>query len=674
MKQISLKKLKLTRFKGAHDVVIEFDPNETNIFGANGTGKTTIFDGFLWPLFDRDSSGQSDFNIKTLTEDGKPVGRVGHEVELTIDVDGAEIEIKRVYAEKWVKAKGFEEATFQGHENTFFWNGVPMKQVDFKKSVASEICDEYIFKLITSPLAFNALPWKERRELLTRIAGNVSDTDIAGDNKEYRDLVLKLAKYKSEEDYRSMLRASVEKSKKEIKLIPARIDEVKRSRPETLAFDRIRELIAEKQKEVARIDEQIEDSTKAYQAELDKINEHNRKIAAVKSEIEIIEIEAVRAAKKACEQDRTALNAAVSKLDACNREISSLGSSLWVTESEISTIEAKTASVDKDIVNLREKWTTVNAEECHDSTNCPTCKQALPDDQIEAIFDRFKANKAERLESINSLGKRLAVQKTDLTNQLVGLNERAADLEEKLKEKDAEYKTLESSVVKEKQALSDQDGQQWQDVYNEKLQSDLEYIANQQKLSELQASAPERPVVDNGLLKEKKISIAAEIDSLKSDLQVENLIKQTDARIAELEAQEKKLAQEIADVDKQIFTLEEFTKLKIDEIERRVRDKFSLVSFRMFRTLVNGGVEPCCDILIDGVPFSDANTASKINGGLSIINTLSKHFGVSAPVFLDNRESVSDVIETDAQLINLIVSPAHKELTVEVAEKELVNI
>lgn len=668
MKQISIKKMTLTRFKGAGNLVIDFDPSETNIFGANGTGKTTVFDGFLWPLFDRDSSGQSDFNIKTLDASGKPASRVGHEVELLINVDGEDIEIRRVYAEKWVKEKGAEVPTFKGNENTFFWNGVPLKQVDFKKNVAA-ICDEQVFKLITSPLAFNLLPWKDRRDLLTKIAGNVSDVDIAGENPQYRELITKLTKYKSEEDYKAMLRASVEKSKKEIKLIPARIDEVKRSRPEPLAFDRIRELIIEKQKQIKELDEQIEDSTKAYQAELDKINDHNRSIAAVKSDIDTIEISTARSAKKATEQDRSALTEANNKFAMCDRDVKSLRASYDYTQSEIASVKARIDAVNTEISELRNKWTSINAEECHDSTTCPSCQQSLPAGKVTEIMDRFKADKASRLANNNEQGKTLSQRKADLLKRLTELENSATELEASLKNKDAELASLKSDIVRESELLSSQETLDWTVIYAEKIKADKDYQEKSALLKKLEESKPELPVVNNQALKESKQGIANEIDSLKSDLLSESLIKQTDARVLELEAQEKTLAQEIAGVDREIFTLEEFTKLKVDEIERRVRDKFSMVSFRMFRDQVNGGIEPCCDTLVNGVPFNDVNTAGKINAGIDIINTLSKFFGVSAPIFIDNRESITDIIDTDSQIVNLVVSPAHSALTIESAHQ-----
>ncbi len=156
-------------------------------------------------------------------------------------------------------------------------------------------------------------------------------------------------------------------------------------------------------------------------------------------------------------------------------------------------------------------------------------------------------------------------------------------------------------------------------------------------------------------LKEQRTLLSQEIDQLKNDLRNEDQIKTVDNRILALEEEEKTLAQQIADVEKTQFVIERFNKLKIDTLESKINEKFQFVKFRMFESLINGGETECCDALIDGVPFSDANTASNINAGLDIINTLCEFYQVTAPIFIDNRESIIDVIELNSQLINLIV-------------------
>jgi hypothetical protein len=71
-----------------------------------------------------------------------------------------------------------------------------------------------------------------------------------------------------------------------------------------------------------------------------------------------------------------------------------------------------------------------------------------------------------------------------------------------------------------------------------------------------------------------------------------------------------------------------------------------------------------CVATFNGVPYPSMNNAAKVNVGLDIINVLSDHYGFTAPIFIDNKESVSHLIEVKSQVICLTVSKRHKELTV----------
>ena len=63
-----------------------------------------------------------------------------------------------------------------------------------------------------------------------------------------------------------------------------------------------------------------------------------------------------------------------------------------------------------------------------------------------------------------------------------------------------------------------------------------------------------------------------------------------------------------------------------------------------------------------GVPYICLNNGAKINVGIDIINTLSRHYGVTVPLFVDNAESVTRLQACSAQVIRLVVSENDKEL------------
>ena len=222
--EIKLKKLTLQNFKGIKNLEIDFE-QVTNIYGQNATGKTTIFDAYLWLLFDKDSSNATQFNIKTLDKDGQPIHQLEHSVEGHFEIDGQEIELKKIYKEKWTKKRGSQVSEFSGHETEYFINGVPKLQKEYKEYV-DNIIDEETFKLISNPRYFSVdLDKKKRREILMNMA-NVDAKDVIAENKELKELDLE--KY-SIEDLEKMNKASIKKINEQLKELPVRIDELANS-------------------------------------------------------------------------------------------------------------------------------------------------------------------------------------------------------------------------------------------------------------------------------------------------------------------------------------------------------------------------------------------------------------------------------------------------------------
>ena len=102
MKTIKLLKLKLRNFKGIFNLSLELNGESVSVHGENGTGKTSIFDAWLWILFDKDS------NHNKLGENVKTVGTSGleHEVEAIISVNDKPMTLRKVYYEKYTKKRG----------------------------------------------------------------------------------------------------------------------------------------------------------------------------------------------------------------------------------------------------------------------------------------------------------------------------------------------------------------------------------------------------------------------------------------------------------------------------------------------------------------------------------------------------------------------------------------
>lgn len=669
MNTIILKQMNLINFKGIRNLSVDFD-EVTNIFGANGTGKTTLFDAFTWLLFGKDSTDRKDFQIKTLDEFNVAIPKIEHEVNAVVLVDGEEILIRRVLKEKWVKNKGALEAEFTGNETLYYWNDVPLSMKEFQNKV-SQVLDETIFKLITSPTAFNSLKWQDRRNVLIQIVGNISDNDLAAGNSDYEKLVAQLTN-KTLDEYKKQIAATIKKAKDDIKSIPTRIDEVERSKPEPVSEELVQKQIKQKEQRIQEIDNILQDKAAAHDELIKKRNTNQNLIFDVKSQINSIEFEVREKIKR--EQ-----KSGDSKTDDIRTKLSEIVSELKAAEAKRDTLtdrrdalKTQIANLDQMILNGREQWTNVNAKELEFNESefcCPTCKRDFDAADIDLkkaeMKENFIADKQNQLKRISDNGKSNAAEKENLEKELQIIEERI--------EKGTQYVSDLSS--KETQLRADlliknhEQKSVVQPSVHEQLISELTvnngYRELRKQLQHLESLTFDIPAESDSELKSEKNTLAAEITTLKSSLQVNIQIANADARIQELSYEESKLAQQIANVEKEQYTIDNFIRLKIDTIEGKINQKFSYVKFKLFDTQINGAQVETCEALINGVPFSDANTASKINAGVDIINTLCDFYKVSAPIFIDNRESVVELIESKSQVINLIVSARDKKLRME---------
>jgi hypothetical protein len=212
---------------------------------------------------------------------------------------------------------------------------------------------------------------------------------------------------------------------------------------------------------------------------------------------------------------------------------------------------------------------------------------------------------------------------------------------------------------------------EWEEKHLKSSQSILSGnadYANLKKELEVFKAEPEieKPEInDNSSLKEKKTELQTTLDGLKKDLGLRDQLKASAKRKAELLEQEKNYSKELAELEQTEFTIDEFTRAKVDLLESKINALFNgAVRFRMFDNQLNGGLVECCDTIIDGVPWSDANNAAKINAGIAIINVLADHFKQMAPIWIDNAESITHIADTEAQRIELYVSEEHKTLEI----------
>ena len=639
----------LENFKGQKSFTFEPDGHDASIFGANGLGKTTIADAWRWLLFNKDTTNRTAFSIKTIDQTtGESIHFLEHSVEAVLDVDGKELILKKMLKEDWVKKRGEAEKQFKGHSISYWIDEVPCtKALEFTSKV-NELINEDLFKLITDPLYFSTqLSWQDRRKILLEIAGDVSDEQVIASDAKLAKLT-GILNGKSTDDYKKILAEKIKKLNKQIEEIPIKINELNRGlegeEPDYTFTEKSLKMYKD---ELADLEEQLVSAS----AIGDEFRKKQAKVSKLYQELNTKKAEIAKEANAGRDKLQSELNTHQRSLSNLNNDIYTLELRIKNTNTEIEEGKTKADS-------LRADWKEENAkvfvEPDENSLICPTCGQGFTSEQRLEIFDtskaKFEADKKSKLSKITADGKKIASGNTE--NQK-GIENLQTELGENNKAKKAIGLLIES-IQKQLDVP-----QQAIDVDNH---PDIVSLKVQINALEDELQAPTEDRTSKILDRKKDVMQGIEDDNVILNNK-ENRAK-TLARIKELEDEERDLAKLMSELEGHKYLIEQFIISKVNLLEDSINSMFTGITFKMFKVNINGGVEEVCEALVDGVPYSDANNAGKINGGLSIISTLCKHYGVSAPVFVDNAEAVVDLMYIDSQVIRLVVSEADKTLRV----------
>lgn len=673
-KDVKLLSMTLKNFKGIKDLTVEFG-KVAEICGANATGKSTINDAFTWVLFGKDAQGNSDtkFSIKTVGPDGKPYEKLEHEVTAVLDVNGERIELRRALVEDWVKPRGSAEVTLKGNHTEYFCNGVEIKAGAYKEKVDS-IIEEQLFKLITNPFYFAGLDWSKQRDILLRIAGGVTYEEVAANRADFAAILTQLsgkdvATFKQEIAYRK------KKIQEELDKIPVEINAISSVTPEVPNYQALENEKARLTSELEAVETTITDVAKATRQHYESIQGKRKEINDLRTKQQDILFSAKQAAQKEVFEKNAKGNAARNKYDSTKRELNSYINS---SDRELNDIRRNIANNNTAIEDLkvkvdtkRDEWYKKNEDTYTASSEgliCPIYKTLCSDASVLKLNSEAIAKAKQTFEDAKGKDlERISKEGSEINNQIENLEKRAVELTKELEDrtaeveaKKAEYNNALAELTKEIEANPIIDALNAASVNAEDLP---EWEALEDQISQISETIKDLPTADNSELTAKKIGLTKDLDEVKRKLSLRSVIENNKKKIAELSDREKELAQQKADLEKQEFTIDELNKARMDEVERRINSKFQLVRFRMFEPQLNGGEKPDCVAMVNGVKFTDLNNAGKINAGLDIINTLCLFHEISAPIFVDNAESVNQLFPVGSQLVKLIVT-TDKELQI----------
>lgn len=651
MRKIILKTLSLCNFKGEKERTTVFNDDVTTISGANGLGKSRHFDAFVWLLFGKDTLDRKDYEIKTRVN-GKELHNVECSVTGVFDIDGKTLRLKRSFVEDWIKPRGAMERVFKGNHTECWYNDVPITVTEYTKRIEA-IIDTNLFKMITNPTFFVSMPWKKQREQLFEMAGVISDEELVANNPEFSELQDVITQ-KSIEDYTKEIAATKKRLNEDLKQIQPRIDQTYKMMPAQEDCAALDTALQEVDREIKEVDNAIADINEATRKQNAEEQAKQAKIHQLKTEAQNVYFAAVEKAKDEAFNANSATREAQRELELAQHEITAQKQELNVLQSRIKT--AQKQQVDKQELQseLRKNWFDENAKEFSGETICPTCGQALPEEKINEAKAMFSQSKAKKLAEITEQGKQLGSDIAGLQTTIQELQKQCAEVEAKIKEAEA------VTVAKAKQ-IEAQPQVKAVEIKQEELP---ECVLLQKQIEQIEATLQaDITKVDTSKFQRQKAELNTKRDDILTRINRQKTIQLYQNEIKELEEKGKQIAQQIADIEKQEYTVQEFTKRKIEECEERVNTKFKMVTFRLFDYTIDGNPIETCIPMVNGVVYGSANKADQFNGGIDIINALCDFYGVSAPIFCDNRESVNHLIDTKSQVINLVVTN-DKQLTI----------
>lgn len=654
MKKIILKSLALVNFKGVRDFSIAFNDGITTVCGDNGTGKTTLYDAYLWLLFGKDSTGRSDgangFNVKTTGEDGKPIYRLEHSVTAVLEVDGKEIKLQRSLVEKWQKVNGTTDEVMKD-ETQYFINDVRTGTKKEYQAEISEIIPEDVFHMITNPYYFTSLSAETQKDMLLEMVGNIDDEEVAATDPDFLALLdqingTSLAKWARE------IAAKKKACNDALATIPASIETAQKLMPESENWAVLEKQLKEVQDRVKEIDAQIADKSalndEAYKRKMTLMKQQADKRIKLQDRENTIRMEA-----------NAVHNKALSDIQQMENELSIYQKNLDNYRNDKMNVDGKIDELNGKLVEMREQFKAVAKEQFPEPSGdvlvCPTCGEPYKGENLENAIAKLRGNfeqsKSKRQKDIQTKGKqykaeydRAVEQQTKLTGLIAKLEDDALEIKGNIEIKKNNIPVAgnaDEAIANDKECIA--------------LRNDIAEIANQ-----LQVEVPQADVSE---LQNEKADSNAAIADINKRLGKRAMIERVNKEIADLE--EKRIAnnQAKADLEKWEDVYLRFQKAKDEVLMQRINGLFNVVSFSFVKEQKNGGEKVTCYCMVNGVPYADVNACGKVNAGLDIINAICATKGISAPIFIDNRESFNQIIPTISQIVNLKVSN-DKSLTI----------
>lgn len=635
------------KFYGKNTLDTDFSM-KTVLSGQNEVGKSTVKRIILDVLNCHDENDREITGIRPHDESGVEIDDVDIVRAVTFEIDGKEKTLKKVTRQKRNK-----KGEITGSVTDYSINDVPYKMADYNQYINDNMAELGVLPFCLNAMTLLNKSQAEQRLALASYFGTRTDKEIC-------DMFPQFAELKSMFDdgdvdqLKKVCRGKLNGTGgrngskgliKERDEISTRIDTIH----STNEYIDLAELELQKKTYEPQLKE-IEDKLSDYNKILEGKQKATEDIMNLKFELSDME----RKANADNQKKRMELQL---QLDGFNASIRKTESMIRAGKASIKCSEREIGDCAIDLEKVRADWKKAKELAFDESSiNCPMCGQKLPEDKIESMRAEFDERKAKNLKALEDKGNALSSTSKELKQAIEDKKKEIADLEAELKEL-TEKCDIVAKELKKVPTDVDMTGNSEYQALKAKIEEKEKDLADENDTSELIRK-----------LKNERNELLRQVSSVdtKIELGVANN-KRVDDSIADLEDKRKDLNQEIADWERKLDLLKEFTRKKNELLQADVNKYLNFATAKLFRPLLNGDIEECCDFVYNGEAYArNLNHGARMLTEVDICRAFQKVASVNFPIIIDDTESVDDwrIPQIDNQLI-LLKHTQDKELVIE---------
>jgi hypothetical protein len=635
------------KFYGKNTLDADFSM-KTVLSGQNEVGKSTVKRIILDVLNCHDENDREITGIRPHDENGVEIDDVDIVRAVTFEIGGKAKALKKVTRQKRNK-----KGEITGSVTDYSINDVPYKMADYNQYINDNMAELGVLPFCLNAMTLLNKSQAEQRLALASYFGTHTDEEICDMFPQFAELkpmfddgdVDQLKKVCRGKLNGTGGRNGSKGLIKERDEISTRIDTIH----STNEYTDLAELELQKKTYEPQLKE-IEDKLSDYNKILEDKQKATEDIMNLKFELSDME----RKANADNQKKRMELQA---QLDDFNASIRKGESIIRTKKVAIENFEREVRFWTESLEKIRAEWRkTKELAFDESSVNCPMCGQRLPEDKIESMRADFDERKAKNLKELEDKGNALSSTSKEFKQAIENKKKEIADLEAEIKELTERH----DIVAKELEMVPtdiDMTGNSEYQALKAKIEEKEKALADENDTSELIRK-----------LKNERNELLRQVSSTNArvELGVANN-KRIDDSIADLEDKRTDLNQEIADWERKLDLLKEFTRKKNELLQADVNKYLDFATAKLFRPLLNGDTEECCDFVYNGEAYArNLNHGARMLTEVDICRAFQKVASVNFPIIIDDTESVDDwrIPQIDNQLI-LLKHTQDKELVIE---------